>query len=105
MASGGKKLLHDPAAILLQHAPAALSGLTAGMDKVAIHTGGGVQVIHQGEQRGFLPSGDLSADGAPAAMLLGCLCHGLNPPENRKIGTFPTVPISPLSIIVPHCPE
>jgi hypothetical protein len=68
----------DKDAILLQDLAAVLSGLTAGLDEVAVHGGRIVKVFHQGEQRGFVPGGELWADSAPAAWLLGCVGHGLN---------------------------
>ena len=47
IASCGKELLHDLAPILFQGLATAFSGLTAGMDKVAVHAGSFVKVFQQ----------------------------------------------------------
>ncbi|HEY5769476.1 MAG TPA: hypothetical protein VIS71_06485 [Terrimicrobium sp.] len=52
-ASGGKELLHDLLPILLHHLAAALSGITAGMDEVAVHGCSFVKVFHSASNAGL----------------------------------------------------
>jgi hypothetical protein len=70
LASRRIELLYNLTSILLQTFATARSGLTAGLNKVAVAAGPFVEVFHQSEQRGFVQGGDVLAQRTPAAGFL-----------------------------------
>jgi len=75
--AGGKELVHDLGPAFFEGFGAGLGGPAASLHEVAADFGGGLQVLDQAEQRGFVPSAELSTDRVPGGGFSGWVVHGM----------------------------